>query len=118
MSHEVILRHQHAIAASKGPQSFRLRSAPLVDVDVPVAIRVHLSKGLVEARRDQQVLQVFVAAVDEKFYHFLVALDSLDAAGGSGGKRRVTSMAYEPPLTLRTAGAAADLTPSPRRTAC
>ena len=86
---------------------------PLIDIDVPVAIRVHLGKGLVEARRDQQVLQVFVAAVDEKFYHFLVALDSLDAAGGSGGKRRVTSMAYEPPLTLRTAGAAADLTPSP-----
>ena len=79
-----------------------------------VAIRVHLIKGLVEARRDQQVLQVFVAAVNEKLDNLLVALDSLDAAGGSGGKRRVTSMAYEPPLTLRTAGAAADLTPSPR----
>ena len=115
MSCEVILRHQHAIAASKAPPSCRLRSAPLVDVDVPVAIRVHLGKRLVEARRDQQVLQVFVAAVDEKFDNLLVALDSLDAAGGSGGKRRVTSMAYEPPLTLRTAGAAADLTPSPRR---
>ena len=109
------LRHQHAIAASKAPQRFRRRNAPLVDVNMPVAVRVHLRERLVEARRDQQVLQVFVAAVDEKFDNLLVALDSLDAAGGSGGKRRATSMAYEPPLTLRTAGAAADLTPSPRR---
>ena len=114
MSCEVILRHQHAIAASKAPPSCRLQNAPLVDVNMPVAVRVHLRERLVEARRDQQVLQVFVAAVDEKFDNLLVALDSLDAAGGSGGKRRVTSMAYEPPLTLRTAGAAADLTPSPR----
>ena len=40
-------------------------------------------------------------------------VDGVDAAGGSGGKRRVASMAYnEPPQTLRTARAAA---PSPRR---
>ena len=26
-----------------------------------------------EARRDQQVLEVFIAAVDEEFYHFLCA---------------------------------------------
>jgi hypothetical protein len=45
---------------------------------MPVAIRVHLGKRLVEARRDQQVLQVFVAAVDQKFDYFLVALDSFD----------------------------------------
>ena len=82
---------------------------------MPVSIGIEHGERRLEARRYQEVLQVFVAAVDEKFYHFLVALDSLDAAGGSGGKRRVTSMAYEPPLTLRTAGAAADLTPSPRR---
>ncbi len=66
------LRHQHAIAASKAPPSCRLRSAPLVDVDVPVAVRVHLRERLVEARRDQQVLQVFVAAVDQEINDFLV----------------------------------------------
>ena len=66
------LRHQHAIAASKAPQRFRRRSAPLVDVDVPVAVRVHLRERLVEARRDQQVLQVFVAAVDQEINDFLV----------------------------------------------
>ena len=72
MSCEVILRHQHAIAASKASQRFRRRSAPLVDVDVPVAVRVHLRERLVEARRDQQVLQVFVAAVDQEINDFLV----------------------------------------------
>ena len=82
---------------------------------MPVSIGIEHGERRLEARRDQQVLQVFVAAVNEKLDNLLVALDSLDAAGGSGGKRRVTSMAYEPPLTLRTAGAAADLTPSPRR---
>ena len=66
------LRHQHAIAASKAPQRFRRRNAPLVDVNMPVAVRDHLRERLVEARRDQQVLQVFVAAVDQEINDFLV----------------------------------------------
>ena len=66
MSRDVRLRHQHAIAASKAPQSCRLRNAPLLLVDVAVAVRVeHEQRGL-EARRDQQVLEVLVAAVVEK----------------------------------------------------
>ena len=72
MSREVLLRHQHAIAASKAPQSFRLRNAPLLLVDVAVAVRVeHEQRGL-EARRHQQVLEVLVAAVVEKLDDFLV----------------------------------------------
>ena len=39
---------------------------------MPVAVRVHLRERLVEARRDQQVLQVFVAAVDQEINDFLV----------------------------------------------
>ena len=66
MSRDVRLRHQHAIAASKAPQSLRLRNAPLLLVDVPVAVRVeHEQRGL-EARRDEQVLEVLVAAVVEE----------------------------------------------------
>ena len=34
------LRHQHAIAASKAPQRSRRRNAPLVDVDVPVTVKI------------------------------------------------------------------------------
>ena len=37
---------------------------PLVDVHVAVIVRVHRREGGLEARRDQQVLQVFIAAVD------------------------------------------------------
>ena len=67
-----------AIAASKAPQSFRLRNAPLALVDVAVAIRVHLHERRLEARRHQQVLEVRVAAVDEELDDALVALDGRD----------------------------------------
>ena len=76
MSREVLLRHQHAIAASKAPQSFRLRNAPLLLVDVAVAVRVeHEQRGL-EARRDQQVLEVLVAAVVEKLVDDLLRVET------------------------------------------
>ena len=77
----VLLRHQHAIAAapaSKAPQIIELRSAPLDHVDVPVPIGVEHGERRLEARRDQQVLEVFIAAVDEEFYHFLVILHGVD----------------------------------------
>ena len=74
----VLLRHQHAlqrvIAASKAPQILELRSAPLDHVDVPVSIGIEHGERRLEARRDEQVLKVFVAAVDEEFDHFLVIL--------------------------------------------
>ena len=69
-----LLRHQHAIAASKAPQSFRL-DAPLALIDVAVAVRIHLLERRLEARRHQQVLEVRVAAVDEELDDALVALD-------------------------------------------
>ena len=68
----VLLRHQHTVAVSKAAQSFRLRNAPLVNVHVAVVVRVHRREGGLEARRDQQVLQVFIPAVDQKFDNFLV----------------------------------------------
>ena len=69
---------QHAIAASKAPQSFRPRNAPLLLVDVPVTVRVeHEQRGL-EARRHQQVLQVLIAAVAKEFDHFFVVLHGID----------------------------------------
>ena len=72
----VLLRHQHAIAAapaSKAPQIIELRSAPLDHVDVPVPIGVEHGERRLEARRDQQVLEVFIAAVDEELDNFLCA---------------------------------------------
>ena len=86
---DALLRHQHAIAAapaSKAPQIIELRSAPLDHVDVPVPIGVEHGERRLEARRDQQVLEVFIAAVDQEFYNFLVRLDSCDAAWKSGGE--------------------------------
>ena len=74
----VRLRHQHAIAASKAPQSFRLRNAPLAFIDVAVAIRVHLLERRLEARRHQQILEVRLAAVDEEVDHLLVGADGVD----------------------------------------
>ena len=66
---------QHVIiAASKAPQILELRSAPLDHVDVPVSIGIERGERRLEARRDQQVLQVFVAAVDKELDHFLVIL--------------------------------------------
>ena len=43
---------------------------------MPVAVRVHRVQRRVEARRHQQVLQVFVAAVHEKVDNFFVPPDS------------------------------------------
>ena len=63
----MLLRQKHAIAASKATQSCRLQNAPLVRVDGAIVIRVHLRERGLEARRDQQVLQVLVAAVGQKF---------------------------------------------------
>ena len=65
---------QRVIAASKAPQILELRSAPLDHVDVPVSIGIERGERRLEARRDQQVLQVFVAAVDKELDHFLVIL--------------------------------------------
>ena len=64
---------QHVIAASKAPQILELRSAPLDHVDVPVSIGIERGERRLEARRDEQVLKVLVAAVDQKFYNFLCA---------------------------------------------
>ena len=63
-----------AIAASKSlpPQSSGLRNAPLVAVDLAVAVRVQLRERRLEARRHEQVLQILVAAVREEVDHFLV----------------------------------------------
>ncbi len=71
------MSHKHAIAASKAPQSCRLRNAPLVRVDGAVVVRVHLREGGLEARRDEQVLQVLVAAVSQEIYYFFVRSDGI-----------------------------------------
>ena len=65
---------QHVIAASKAPQILELRSAPLDHVDVAVSIGIERGERRLEARRDEEVLQVFVAAVDKELDHFLVVL--------------------------------------------
>ena len=72
----MLLRHRHAIAAapaSTAPQIIELRSAPLDHVDVAVPIGVEHGERRLEARRDQQVLEVFIATVDQKFDNFLCA---------------------------------------------
>ena len=103
----VRLHHQHTSTAarhqrrkpssrrSKAPPSFGLRNAPLVAVDLAVAVRVQLREGRLEARGDQQVLEVLIAAVREEVDHFFIRSDRCDAARESGGERRVASMAYE-----------------------
>ena len=83
------------------PQRRLDRLFPLIAVDLAVAVRVQLREGRLEARRDQQVLEVLVAAVREEVDHFFVCSDGGDAARESGGERRVASMAYERPLTAR-----------------
>ena len=72
MSRDVLLHHKHAIAASKAPQSFRLRNAPFTQINMPVVIRVHRREGGLEAVWHEQILQVLVAAVDQEINHFLV----------------------------------------------
>ena len=58
------------------------RFLPLVLVDVAVAVRVeHEQRGL-EARRDQQVLEVLVAAVVEEVDHFLRVETKCEAVVG------------------------------------
>ena len=69
------MSHKHVIAASKATQCCRLQNAPLVRVDGAVVIRVHLRERGLEARRDQQVLQVFVAAVGQKLDNLPVRPD-------------------------------------------
>ena len=77
-----------AIAASKflTPPSSGLRNAPLVAVDLAVAVRVQLRERRLEARRHQQVLQILIAAVREEVDHFFICPDRRDAAGESGGE--------------------------------
>ena len=74
----------------------------LVDVDLAVVRRVEDLERALEALRLEQELEVRLAARPQEGHHGFVRLDGLDAAGGSRGKRRVASMAYEPPQTLRT----------------
>ena len=69
------MSHKHVIAASKATQCCRLQNAPLVRVDGAVVIRVHLRERGLEARRDQQVLEVFVATVGEELDHLSVRPD-------------------------------------------
>ena len=78
MSREVLLRHQHAVAASKAPQISRLRSAPLALVDVAVAVRIQLLERGLEARRHQQVLEIRVAAGLEELDDLLVVLHGVN----------------------------------------
>ena len=71
MSREALLRHQHAITAARrrrveGTASFRLQNAPLVDINMPVAVRVHRRERGLEAHRHEEILQVFIPAVNEK----------------------------------------------------
>ena len=56
----------------------RRRNAPLVDVNMPVAVRVHRRERGLEAHRHEQVLQVFIPAVDEERDHFFIRRDGLD----------------------------------------
>ena len=62
----VLLRHEHAAAASKAPQNFRLGNAPLDRRDLAVRVRVDGGHGRVEARGHEQVLQILVAAVNQE----------------------------------------------------
>ena len=45
---------------------------------MPVSIGIERGERRLEARRDEEVLQVFVAAVDEKFDDFLVILHGIN----------------------------------------
>ena len=54
------------------PQRRLDRLFPLIAVDLAVAVRVQLRERRLEARRDQQVLEVLVAAVIEEVNHFFV----------------------------------------------
>ena len=51
---------------------------PFAFIDVAVAVRVHLLERRLETRRDEEVLEVRVAAVDEELDDALVALDGRD----------------------------------------
>ena len=57
------------------PQRRLDRLFPLIAVDLAVAVRVQLREGRLEARRDQQVLEVLVAAVREEVDHFFISAD-------------------------------------------
>ena len=94
-------RRRHRRVEVPPPPSSGLRNAPLVAVDLAVAVRVQLRERRLEARRHQQVLQILIAAVREEVDHFFICSDRRDAARESGGERRVASMAYERPPTAR-----------------
>ena len=80
----------------------RQRRPRVVDVHLAVVRRVEDLERALEALRLEQELEVRLAARPQERHDGFVRLDGLDAAGGSRGKRRVASMAYEPPQTLRT----------------
>ena len=82
----------------------------LFDVELPGLVGIQGIESFVEARRVQQELQVFFAAVFEEVDHFFVLLHGLDdlrfferarvvfvdPAREPGGGRRDASTAYEP----------------------
>ena len=79
-------RRRHRRVEVPPPPSSGLRNAPLVAVDLAVAVRVQLRERRLEARRHQQVLQILIAAVREEVDHFFICSDRCDAAGESGGE--------------------------------
>ena len=64
---------QHAVAASKAPQNFRLRNAPLDGVNCSVPVGVEHRQCGFEPRRHQQVLEILVATVREEVDHVLIS---------------------------------------------
>ena len=64
---------QHAVAASKAPQNFRLRNAPLDGVNRSVPVGVEHRQCGFEPRRHQQVLEILVATVREEVDHVLIS---------------------------------------------
>ena len=57
------------------PQRRLDRVFPLIAINLAVAVRVQLRERRLEARRHQQVLEIFVAAVCEEVDHFFVRAD-------------------------------------------
>ena len=65
---------------------------PFLFINMPVTVRVeHEQRGL-EARRDQQVLEILVAAVVEEVDHFLVSAHGANDLRFSGGSLPSRSM--------------------------
>ena len=51
---------------------------PLIYINMPVAVRVHRRERGLEAHRHEQVLQIFIPAVNKERDHFFVRRDRLD----------------------------------------